>query len=377
MEKKVIITFICALFLLAGCAGVISGGNRELTLEEVQQFAQQTMTARVSEGQDNEQSANSGQLLIRPVQQATPENKESGLNVISIPDDDAVIITRPTSIPTAIPTAVTAPQYPVYQIPTAVPTAVPNYAQQVYTVCERVRFIDDVTIPDDTVMKPGQTFRKVWRIQNAGSCAWNSGYQLIYTGGAVMGTNYGVNLSGPVNPGETVDVSIDLTAPYAYGTYQSNWKLRSPSGNVFGTSNSENDAIWVKIVVGTNANMATVAPGVTPVNTGCTLLSVVPAHRASFSPGEETDFIFRVRNNTYNAWKADDLDIAYISGENMLKRKDQTRKDLPYDVNPGGILDYALDAVVPSNPGIYTMTMGVVRGYEILCTMDVTLQVVY
>ena len=377
MEKKLIITFICALFLLAGCAGVISGGNRELTLEEVQQFAQQTMTARVSEGQDNGQSANSGQLLIRPVQQATPENNSSGVNVISRPDDNVGITTRPTSIPTAIPTAAAAPQYPVYQIPTAVPTAVPNYAQQVNTVCERVRFIDDVTIPDDTVMKPGQTFRKVWRIQNGGSCACNSGYQLIYTGGDSMGTNYGVNLSGPVNPGDTVDVSIDLTAPYAYGTYQSNWKLRSPSGNVFGTSNSENDAIWVKIVVGTNANMATVAPGVTPVNTGCTLLSVVPAHRASFSPGEETDFSFRVRNNTYNAWKADDLDIAYISGENMLKRKDQPRKDLPYDVNPGGILDYALDAVVPNTPGIYTMTMGIVRGYEILCTMDVTLQVVY
>ena len=123
--------------------------------------------------------------------------------------------------------------------------------------------------------------------------------------------------------------------------------------------------------------MATVAPGVTPVNNACTLLSVVPAYRASFSRGEETDIVFRVRNNTYSVWSAEDLDMAYIGGENILKRKDQTRKDLPYDVNPGGTLEYGLDAIVPDTPGVYTMTMGVVRGYEILCPMDVTVQVVY
>ena len=92
---------------------------------------------------------------------------------------------------------------------------------------------------------------------------------------------------------------------------------------------------------------------------------------------EETDFRVRVRNNTYTVWDAENFDIAFISGENMLKRKDQDRKDLPGNINPGGILDYALDAVVPNSPGVYTMTMGVVRGYEIICTMDITLQVVY
>ena len=192
-----------------------------------------------------------------------------------------------------------------------------------------------------------------------------------------MGTNYAVNLPSAVAPGETVDISVDLTAPNSYGTYQSNWNLRSPSGNVFGTSNPENNAIWAKIVVATNANMSTVAPDITPVNSSCTLLSVIPAYRAPFKPGEETDFYFRVRNNTYTVWKADDLDIAYISGENMLKRKDQTRKDMPYDVNPGGTLDYYLDARVPDYPGTYTMTMGVVRGYEVLCSMVVTLTVTY
>lgn len=365
--KKILIALI--LVLLTGCTGSVNNGSKELTIEQVQQFAQQTMTAQAG---GSSQGSDSGQMLIRPVQQTTPT--ASGMIVILTPADDPGTISRPVyTVPTAIPTAANPIQIPVYQQP----TASTNYAQPVSTVCERMRFIDDVTIPDNTVMAPGQTFRKVWRIQNAGSCAWNSGYQLVFAGGDQMGTSYAVNLPGAVAPNATVDISIDLTAPLTYGSYQSNWKLRSPSGSLFGTSNSDNDAIWVKIVVGNGANLATVAPGITPVNTGCTLISVVPAHRASFHPGEETDFYFRVRNDTYTVWDSGDLDIAYISGENMLKRKDQVRKDLPYDVAPGGTLEYGLDAVVPNYPGVYTMTMGIVRGYEVLCSMDVTITVVY
>ena len=226
-------------------------------------------------------------------------------------------------------------------------------------------------------MTPGQKFRKTWRIQNAGSCSWNTGYQLIFTSGDPMGTNYGVNLPGTVAPGETIDISVDLTAPYAYGTYQSNWNLRSPSGNVFGTSNSENNSIWAKIVVATNANMSTVAPDITPVNNNCQLLSVEPAYRQAFHPGEEIDFKFRVRNTSYTVWDPEEMDIAYISGENMLKRKDQTRKDLPYNVNPSSIFEFLLDGTVPDTAGTYTMTIGIVRGYEIICSMDVTLSVIY
>ncbi len=368
---KIILLFLLLLAILAGCDGVIPG-NTNLTIEQVQQYAQQTLTAQAG---SSGSSAESGGLLIRPVI-STPASSGSGLSVISTPETQE-IITRPIyKAPTAIPTATPYVQYPVPQQPTSA-YAVPIYAQPVNTVCERVRFVDDVTIPDNTQLQPGQVFRKVWRIQNAGSCAWSPGYQLVFAGGDAMGNNLAVNLPKAVAPGETVNISIDLTAPGAYGVYQSNWKLRSPAGNIFGTSNSENDSIWVKIIVGNISNLATIAPGVTPVNTGCTLLSVNPAYRASFGRGEETDFVFRVRNDSNINWTTDDMDIAYIGGENMLKRKDQTRKDLPSEVAPGGTMKFALDAIVPSTPGVYTMTVGIVRGYEILCSMDVTVTVVY
>ncbi len=377
--KKYGILILPLLLFLACCSGVIPGGNRELTYEQVALYAQQTLTAQAGASGTG---FDPGALLIRPVSTEAPA--VSGVTVISTPDT-ADLISRPvieipnivpTAIPTATPLIIENPQYaqPVVSYST------PNYAQQVNTVCDRIYFIDDVTIPDNTVMAPGQIFRKTWRIQNAGSCAWTPGYQLVYASGDAMGDTYAVNLPGAVAPGETIDVSVDMTAPRRYGTFQSNWKLRSPSGNMFGTANQNNGAeggIWVKIVVANNANMSTVAPGVTPVNTGCMLLAVKPAHRASFKPGEETDFEFRVRNTSGTMWDMENMDIAYIGGENMLKRKEKSRLDLPMDVAPNGTLYYALDAVVPSDPGVYTMTMGVVRGYEVVCSMDVTVTVVW
>ncbi len=377
--KKSWIMIFPVLFFLTCCSGVIPGGSRELTYEQVEQYAKQTLTAQAGASQTG---YDPGALLIRPV--ATEVPGETGLTVVFTPET-ADVISRPVyNIPTAVPTAIPTAtplilQNPLYEQPTEVNYSTPNYAQQVNTVCDRLHFVDDITIPDDTVMAPGQTFRKTWRIQNAGSCVWTPGYQLVYASGDSLSDTYAVNLPYAVAPGETIDVSVDMTAPRRYGSFQSNWKLRSPSGNLFGTAYQNNEAeggIWVKIVVANSANMATVAPGVTPVNTGCTLLSVKPAHRASFSPGEETDFEFRVRNTSGIMWDTDNMDIAYVGGENMLKRKENSRLDLPMDVAPNGTLYYALDAIVPKDPGIYTMTMGIVSGYEVICSMDVTITVI-
>lgn len=38
----------------------------------------------------------------------------------------------------------------------------------------------DVTIPDDTVMTPGQPFSKTWRLENAGSCTWTRQYAVTF-----------------------------------------------------------------------------------------------------------------------------------------------------------------------------------------------------
>src|SRR5512134_681096 len=41
--------------------------------------------------------------------------------------------------------------------------------------CHNSVYIADVTIPDNTVLSPGEDFEKIWRIQNTGSCVWDDG----------------------------------------------------------------------------------------------------------------------------------------------------------------------------------------------------------
>jgi hypothetical protein len=36
-------------------------------------------------------------------------------------------------------------------------------------------------------------------------------------------------------PGDEVDVSVDLVAPETAGTHQGDWQLRAPDGTLFGT----------------------------------------------------------------------------------------------------------------------------------------------
>jgi hypothetical protein len=122
----------------------------------------------------------------------------------------------------------------------------------------------DVTVPDNTVMAPGQAFTKTWRLTNVGTCAWNSSYQLVFDHGDTMGvTNtYAQPLTtGTVSPGQTVDVSVNLTAPAVPGTYTGYWRFRDPNGVYFGLV-PENSPWIVKIKV-VNSTVVTLLPVLT------------------------------------------------------------------------------------------------------------------
>ena len=52
-----------------------------------------------------------------------------------------------------------------------------------------------------------------------------------------------INIPGNVAPGQTVRLSVDLTAPRDKGTYRGYWQMCSPYGRKFG------ETIWVKVRV--------------------------------------------------------------------------------------------------------------------------------
>jgi len=97
-----------------------------------------------------------------------------------------------------------------------------------------MQFVTDVTIPDGTVVTPGQNFTKTWRLKNIGTCAWTPSYTVVFSDGNSMNGPTTQALTTNVNPGQTVDISVALTAPTTPGEYTGNWKIRDASGGSFG-----------------------------------------------------------------------------------------------------------------------------------------------
>jgi hypothetical protein len=120
-----------------------------------------------------------------------------------------------------------------------------------------VTFVSDVNVPDNTTFQPGQTFTKTWRVKNDGTCAWGpngSLTALVYAGGDKLGSPAEVPLPSAVAPGQTADVSVQLTAPGTPGTYVSQWmfKVANPpqgGGSTLGVGENGKGALYVQIVV--------------------------------------------------------------------------------------------------------------------------------
>jgi hypothetical protein len=150
----------------------------------------------------------------------------------------------PTSIPptqaAASPTPVPPPTQPP---PPPTPSPTP--------ICDLAMFIKDVTIPDGTVLNPGETFTKTWRLKNIGTCTW-AGYSLVFDAGDAMNGPASVAI-GSVAPGQEVDVSVDLKAPDAAGSYRGYWRIRNTAGVLIPVSNGyQKKSFYVDIKVGSS-----------------------------------------------------------------------------------------------------------------------------
>ena len=149
------------------------------------------------------------------------------------------VTSSPTETLTASPTSTETSTL----ISTAKPVVVLNIP------CNQAAFIEDVTIPDGVQLSAGNGFTKTWALENTGSCTWTPAYLVVFDSGDLLGAPSSFNIPGYVNPGQTVDVSVNLTAPNDQGTYQGNWKLEDPNGNFFGVGANGAD-FDVQIVVG-------------------------------------------------------------------------------------------------------------------------------
>ena len=119
-------------------------------------------------------------------------------------------------------------------------------AQPVVREC--ASFVSDVTIADGSYIAPGNTFIKTWRIRNNGTTTWTTNYKLVFVSGTQMTNVSSVNLPYNVAPGQTVDISVQMTAPTEAGSYKSEWMLVNETGTRFGVGNNCQTPVWAQIV---------------------------------------------------------------------------------------------------------------------------------
>ena len=104
------------------------------------------------------------------------------------------------------------------------------------------RFVEDVTVPDDSLFNSGVNFTKTWRLRNDSECRWPEGTVWVFIGGTLLGAQSPVTVE-LAEPDRIVDISVDMVAPGAPGTYKSYWRLQTAEGEFFG------DQAYVRIIV--------------------------------------------------------------------------------------------------------------------------------
>lgn len=118
--------------------------------------------------------------------------------------------------------------------------------------CNNALWVQDVTIPDGTIVSPGETIVKTWQVQNLGPCSWNSNYRLIFSY-QTAGTNWEysapVNFPGDLNPGENVEISITLRAPSALGGYKAWFRMQTDQWPTIGNNANFGPELSVEILV--------------------------------------------------------------------------------------------------------------------------------
>jgi len=135
------------------------------------------------------------------------------------------MVVKSTSTPFFTPIAIETPK------PTLKPTCTNN-----------LLFVNDVTIPDGTLVSPGDRLDKRWLLKNAGTCNWNEAYQVQLIARPSMEVD-SIQKLFPARSGTEFEIRMVFIAPEESGTYRSAWQAYDPNGNPFG------DPFYIEIVV--------------------------------------------------------------------------------------------------------------------------------
>ena len=198
-----------------------------------------------------------GGTSATPTADAAPVFTQIALTALALQTETA-LAASPTPTATNTPKAELTPKVtneplitdtPLPGTPSATPLVLKTPRATSQQACDNPDSnIIDVTIPDNTEISSGASFVKTWGFKNLGPCTWNQDYVLIFSyGSATEDTKWDkvkpVNFPDVIAPGDTMNISVNLTAPSDAGTYRGVFRLQNDKGFNFGPE------FWVQIVV--------------------------------------------------------------------------------------------------------------------------------
>lgn len=134
-------------------------------------------------------------------------------------------------IPSATPGIGTQPAVIIL----ASPTPIAALSTQAGPLCMDSAFVADINYFDGSVVEDDIMIEKVWSIQNTGTCTWDDGYALVPVTGDAKGSWKIDEKREFVEPGEIVEIGIDMRTPTKGGEWGGCWKMQGDSGQLFGT----------------------------------------------------------------------------------------------------------------------------------------------
>jgi hypothetical protein len=216
------------------------------------------------------------------------------------------------------------------------------------------------------VLTPQSTAQISWKLYNVGYCPWTSDYQLVFDHGDQMGAPDSLPLTTEtVAPGESVWVSITLTAPEAEGVYEGFFMLRAPDGTTFGTGPNADAAWGVAITVLTSTAIAqtkvaesilipTPTPQLDRSSSGCNVAEFVADITApdGWEIGAQVFFAktWRIKNIGTCTWTPD-YELVFVDGDRMGALSSPLT--IGRSIEPGAEIDLSVDLISPQTNGIY------------------------
>ena len=98
---------------------------------------------------------------------------------------------------------------------------------------DRAKFVNDVTIPDGTLVQRGEWITKTWTLENYGTCPWTENYKIVWSDENIDNQQHLFDIGVNLQPGEQGEISVTFPVQ-GNGSTHISFLLANTEGETFG-----------------------------------------------------------------------------------------------------------------------------------------------